>query len=52
MSSHVEQRLGFGEGAVEDGEGVAGFDEMGTHGTTHDACTDPAHAGVGWANGL
>ena len=50
MGPHVEEGLGFGEGAVEDGEGVASFDEVGAHGSTHDAGSDPAHTGVGWAN--
>ena len=52
MGPHVEEWLGFGEGAVEDGEGVAGFDEVGAHGLAHDAGSDPAHTGVGWANEL
>ena len=50
MGPHVDEGLGFGEGAVEDCEGVASFDEVGAHGSTHDAGSDPAHTGVGWAN--
>ena len=51
MGPHVEEWLGFGEGAVEDGEGVAGFDEVGAHGLAHDAGSDPAH-GLGFSLGL
>lgn len=42
----VEEWLGFGGGAVEDGEGVTGTDEMGAHGLAHYAGADPAQAGV------
>ena len=42
----VEEWLGFGRGAVEDGEGVTGTDEMGAHGLAHNAGADPAQAGV------
>lgn len=46
VSSDVEKGLGFGFGAGEDSECVAGFDEMGTHGLAHYAGSDPPEAGV------
>jgi hypothetical protein len=38
--------LGFGRGAVEDGECVAGADEMGAHGLAHYSGADPSQARV------
>ena len=49
VGPEVEEGLGLGGGAVEDGEGVAGTDEVGAHGLAHDARADPAHARVRWA---
>ncbi|MCH88925.1 hypothetical protein A2U01_0009818, partial [Trifolium medium] len=46
VSSDVEEWLGFGRGAVEDGEGVAGADEMGAHGLAHYSGADPTEARV------
>lgn len=46
VGSDVEEWLGFGWGAVEDGEGVAGSDEMGAHGLAHYTGADPSKAGV------
>lgn len=43
--------MGLGDGAVEDGEGVAGFKDVGAHGEAHDAGADPADFGGGWGDG-
>jgi formylmethanofuran dehydrogenase subunit C len=46
VSSDVEEWLGFGRSAVEDGECVAGADEMGAHGLAHYSGADPSQARV------
>lgn len=46
VGAQVKERLGFGLGSGEDGQGVAGFDEMAAHGPAHHAGADPAHTGV------
>lgn len=46
VGPEVDERLGLGSSAVEDGEGVAGPDEVGAHGLAHDARADPAHTRV------
>ena len=40
----VEERLGFGAGAVVNGDGVAFFREMSAHGQPHDPGANPAEA--------
>lgn len=52
MGPEGEEGLGFGEGAVEDGDGVAGFEDVGAHGLAHYAGADPAHSGGGRAYGV
>lgn len=42
VSTEREERLGLGLGAGEDGEGVAGVEEVGAHGAAHYASADPA----------
>ena len=44
--------MGFGEGPGEDGDGVAGVEDVGAHGSTHDPCSEPAHPGLGRAHRL
>lgn len=44
--------MGLGEGPGEDGEGVASFEDVGTHGSTHHPCSDPADPGLGRAHWL
>lgn len=46
VGAEVEEGLGLGRSTVEDGERVAGPDEVGAHGLAHDACADPAQSCV------
>lgn len=52
VGAHVEEGLGFGLGAGEDSEGVAGLEKVGAHGLAHYAGSDPAQTGVGWGDWL
>lgn len=46
VGPHVEERPGLRDGPSEDGESIASFDKVSTHGAAHNAGADPANAGV------
>ncbi|KAJ4978833.1 hypothetical protein NE237_009613 [Protea cynaroides] len=50
VGTHVNEGLDPGLGAVEDGEGVAGLDEMGAHGLPHHSRSYPSQPCVGRAD--